>query len=525
MGEPKKPESADEATARDMASGQNAEQRRPARKTRSQSVRRTVIRNLLVVTLVLLATILYVLWFITGKPEPTVDYIAILNETTRPEGLTAENNAWPHYERAIQQYAPHRSALLGDGFPINRNRRFDELNEPAQKAIERWIADNEAAWQSFVRATQEPYCWKEYERSQGPASINTLDIPTLPRDMGPMAPLRGLMHLATWRICRETHMGQTAAALEDCLVLIRTGAQWSGTGSLQYSLLGVGMATTGHRQLLKVVARTPTDRIDWQKLEAGLIEAYGTSPVEVRMELEKLMALDIVQHTFTHGGIGGGHLIPRFVWPLSQMNSWVITLSPLATKASWRRRGLHLAIALAHARRNATVSECHCRYDQIEQILALTPDELARTGISFAHERPHIVNNTIRFNSFFRDTRYFAVELSMRTAKQISEQRWQSHAWHNATRAILAVKRWQKEHGQYPETLEQLTGDGSLEPPPLDPYSDTILMYRKTDDGFTLYSRGRNFKDDGGVPQVDPDTPWRTWGTQEAGDAVFWSMQ
>ena len=243
------------------------------------------------------------------------------------------------------------------------------------------------------------------------------------------------------------------------------------------------------------------------------------------MELEKLMTLDIVQHTFTHGGIGGGHLIPRYLWPLTQMNSFATTLGPLPKEPSWRQRGLDLAIALAHARRRATVSECHCRYDQIEQILAMTPYELARSQISLADERPCIVNNTIRSSSFFRDTRYFTVELSTKVAQRTSEQRWQSHTWHNATRAVLAVKRWQKEHGQYPETLDQLTGAGSLEPPPWDPYSDTLLIYRKTDDGFTLYSRGRNFKDDGGVPQVDPDTPWRTWGTQEAGDAVFWSMQ
>ncbi|MHC4521250.1 MAG: hypothetical protein ACYTAS_21860 [Planctomycetota bacterium] len=285
------------------------------------------------------------------------------------------------------------------------------------------------------------------------------------------------------------------------------------------------MAKTGHQEFLKVLARAPTDRVDRQELQVSLVDAHGPCPFAVRMDLEKLTALDVVQHAFTRGGIGGGHLVPRFVWSLTQMNSVVITASPLPEKPSWRQRGLHLGMALAHARRNATTSECNRRYKQIERILALNPYELPRSAITFANERPHILNNKIHFKSFFRDTRHFTVRLSSRLAKQISEDLWQAHAWHDVTRTVLAIKRWRKEHGQYPETLDQLVGSGSLEPLPLDPYSDTTLIYRRTVDDFVLYSRGRNLKDDGGVSEINPKTPWEIWGTGEAGDAVFWPVQ
>ena len=109
-------------------------------------------------------------------------------------------------------------------------------------------------------------------------------------------------------------------------------------------------------------------------------------------------------------------------------------------------------------------------------------------------------------------------------AKQISERQWQLQAQHEATRAVLAIKRWQSEHEQYPENLEQLVRVGYLKSPPLDPYSDTALVYRRTTDGFTLYSRGRNLKDNGGVSLIDPNTPWQIWGTDEGGDAVFWPV-
>ena len=502
----------------------------PARKDatvprRGRSVRKVVLRFLLAGALILLVAVLYLIWFSAGKPRPTIDYIAVLNETTRPEGLTAENNAWPHYEKAVEQYTPYQSTSIFDVFSARKYAWFDELDEPAQQAIEQWIADNEQAWQSFVEGTRKPHCWEEFRQSQEPDPMIALDVPTLHLDRYPFEPLRHLVLAARWRIRSEAHTGQIAAALEDCLALVRAGVQWSKTGSLLDSLFGIGLANVGHRELLKVVARTPPDGVDWQQLGGDLAEAYHAGPVEIHMEFEKMMSLDIVQHTFTRGGIGGGHLIPRYVWPLVQMRSLVITMAPLPERPSWRQRGLYLAMSLAHARRDATLSECNARYDPIEQILALNPYELSRSGIIITDEHPNIFNYRIRFDSFFREARYFAIELSTETAQRISEKRWQAHAWHDVARTVVAIKRWHREHGQYPESLEALLGAGLLAPPPLDPYSDTTLMYRRTADDLVLYSRGRNMRDDGGVPEIDPHRPWDIWGTEEAGDAVFWPVR
>lgn len=501
-----------------------SEQPHAAQRRRWHSIRRTAKRIVLVFALVLLTLILYILWFMAGRPQPTVDYIAMLNETTRPEGLTEENNAWPYYERAIQQYAPHAPGLFGSGISTRRKPWFDDFNEPEQRALQRWIADNGPAWQSFVQATEKRHCWREYKRIEGAGAVDILDVPTLRLDIWQMAPLRMLMFLGVYRIRSEAYAGQTAAALQDCLVLMRAGLHWSQTGSLLDSLLGLGMAGAGHEELLKVLARAPADGIDWRQLQVDLADAYSAGPLEVHMELEKLMTLDVVQHTFTRGGLGGGHMIPRFVWPWVRMHSTVITMSPLSEKPRWRQRGLHLAMALTHARRDATISECATRYEQIERILAMTPYQLSRSKMQIVDERPDILNNRLHFGSFFQDTRYFMVELSAGVARNTAERQWQLQAQHEATRAVLAIKRWQSDRGRYPENLDQLIQTGLLKSPPLDPYNDTALVYRQTDDGFTLYSLGRNMKDDGGASLIDPKAPWRIWGTDEGGDAVFWPV-
>ena len=82
------------------------------------------------------------------------------------------------------------------------------------------------------------------------------------------------------------------------------------------------------------------------------------------------------------------------------------------------------------------------------------------------------------------------------------------------------------EKGGYPKTLNALVEADFLKQLPMDPYSDKPFVYRKTDDGFILYSVGNNFKDDGGIVIRDSEgTPkwWYEWNNKE-GDVVFWSL-
>ncbi|MDD5454152.1 MAG: hypothetical protein PHW62_01450 [Candidatus Ratteibacteria bacterium] len=62
-------------------------------------------------------------------------------------------------------------------------------------------------------------------------------------------------------------------------------------------------------------------------------------------------------------------------------------------------------------------------------------------------------------------------------------------------RVGLALKIYKTKTGNYPETLDFLS---EL---PIDPFSGKKLIYKKSGDGFILYSLGPNMKDDGGIPR------------------------
>jgi len=78
------------------------------------------------------------------------------------------------------------------------------------------------------------------------------------------------------------------------------------------------------------------------------------------------------------------------------------------------------------------------------------------------------------------------------------------------------------EKDRYPSALGELVAAGFLNELPMDPWSDKPLVYKKTDDDFTLYSVGPNFVDDGGEYGRDRNRQIRKWS--DNGDTVFWPV-
>ena len=82
----------------------------------------------------------------------------------------------------------------------------------------------------------------------------------------------------------------------------------------------------------------------------------------------------------------------------------------------------------------------------------------------------------------------------------------------------LAILRYNAATDSYPGTLQQLVSSGYLKEVPMDPFSGNPLVYKRTTQGFTLYSFAADFDDDGGKHSK--------WGIgDEGGDQVFWPVE
>jgi hypothetical protein len=85
-------------------------------------------------------------------------------------------------------------------------------------------------------------------------------------------------------------------------------------------------------------------------------------------------------------------------------------------------------------------------------------------------------------------------EDSSKSVREIVER------WRALSRLLmtdLAIQSFQREHDSNPRELGELV-PRYLEAMPIDPFSGQPLVYRLTEDGFVLYSVGKDGKDDGG---------------------------
>ncbi|MBW7990328.1 MAG: MFS transporter [Planctomycetes bacterium] len=136
-------------------------------KKRCRPLWRTVVaRTFQAVGMLVLCFIVYAVWFSTGKPTISVDYLALLNQMNRPE-VRDEDNAWSHYEKAVELYVEPDQRIL----KLTENRRkdfkkrfyFSDLNKDKQDMIRKWLKENESDWNSLELSRKQLFkkCFNE----------------------------------------------------------------------------------------------------------------------------------------------------------------------------------------------------------------------------------------------------------------------------------------------------------------------------------------------------------------------------
>jgi hypothetical protein len=130
-------------------------------KIRCRPLWRTLIaRSFQAVGVLFLCFIVYAIWFSSGVPTIRVDYIALLNQINQP-GLRNENNAWPHYKKAIDLYVP-QSPLVKTFISYRQNEkdheealRLKKLLRDNDKQIQAWLQKNQQYWDALSAEQQE----------------------------------------------------------------------------------------------------------------------------------------------------------------------------------------------------------------------------------------------------------------------------------------------------------------------------------------------------------------------------------
>jgi hypothetical protein len=439
-------------------------------------------------------------------PQPS----GILISSPEPGYPSAELKKWlengtipPNFFEAISV------AVLREAIKWFKNLPEDisaPLTDVECEYIGRWIAQNEPAWLQFKAGSEKSYCYRPYAYDPNDRDKSLWSIA-----QPPLSSLRRLAFMSIWRSRINRDQGRLQQSIDDCFVVVRCAAHWQGKGTIIQQLVGLGINNLAHQEILDILADRKLSADELEGLQEQLSKIYPGDYPLINIESEKLIFMDIIQHSFTDGGPGGGHLIP------GSWNKYMDLGSPAPDVDKTEERlymPFYTAVSMYHARRDATVAKANEIFDLESKLTRMTPYERHVSNIKTPDEIMH---------DSWENYRFFLIQIFLPATTRVSELGYRGKMVHEATLALLAVLRWQLQNNQYPATLDELVAAGLLKELPKDPYSDKSFVYKKKDDDFILYSVGPNFKDDGGEIFVKNGNP-RRWGTDKAGDIVFWPV-
>jgi len=474
-------------------------------KKRCRPLWRTVVaRAFQTIGVLILCLIIYVTWFLTGKPVVSVDYLTLLNQMSKPQ-VQGEDNAWPRYEKAIALFVePDKSLKEIPAFKNYRgvvHQQFDKLTEAEQLEIRKWVEQNTAAWQEFVAASSKSYCYREYQYD--PNAKGELWSIRLPH----LSAWQNLTRVGFWRAQIQTDSNQPKQAIEDFLVIARASSHWQGKVNLVEQYFGIFVSSLAHQEMLDIVGTIELSPAELKQLQQQLLQIYPQGYPLMQVEAGRVSFMDRVQHAFTEGGPGGGHLVPR---KLQEIESYI---------SGGREQKINVfyctVASFAHARRDETVAKANEIYDRMNSRAKMSPYE---RHISDSCSEDAMISTLPKY-------KFRLLEMLVPAVDRASEMAYRGRAWYQATVTILVLKQWRLEKNEYPARLDELVTAGYLKEIPDDPYSDKPLIYKKVDGDFVLYSVGFDFEDDGGQVYRDDKGRAKLWTDEGEGDAVFWPVQ
>lgn len=461
-----------------------------------------------------------------GQPNPTVDYVAQINEPVRqtPEA----DRAWPLYHEIIQamdlmpaladarQSMPRATdAGWQEVLPwLTANQRLvSRILDAAQKPVFGYVYGHDSAREYLVRralAVGEAGTPEEaaarFDQEGDPLMPPTVSL-LLPhltdmRDLGRLLVLSAREHLS------HGDFEEAWGELDACH---RMGVQLLGGQTLIEQLVGVSIARMATEEMRRTLSEQHAVLNPEQIKVLSGSHVLVVAPETYRANLagERFFFHDCVQYLFTDDGAGSGRLIPSQYDKLRWMGqSASPTQSDSALGAIGKDAEL-LAIATAHADRRETLEKHQEIWERMNELLALPLYDSRRAEADRMIERETGGSKGRRFALIA------LLHPSLTTADRTFREAAMEHA---ATQAVIAMVQYRAAHAAWPERLDDLSPE-YLRQVPVDAYTGMYLKYGLTEAGVPrLYSVGRDMQDDGGSTE-----PVESGGGRpQTRDIVYW---
>lgn len=445
--------------------------------------RKILVRSFQAVGVVILYILICSAPLFIGRPNVSVNYADWLNERGRA-GRTESENAYPYYIKATTAFVEMPELLIK-----SKIKWPADLNDIEMQQLLRWINDNNKAIELIIEGAKRPYYWAFYS-TVGTDFIKGSIIDDI--FMEYLSGYRNVAHALNWRSRYKAHEGNIESALDDCFSLVRFGRHQQGKGLLIEQLVGVAIEALAHRSISMIIEKVDVPADTLKKIHEQLQDEFAGPHSVINLDGEKIFLYDYIQRTFTDDGKGGGRMLARG--------------APLAV-GDWKS-GLWRFVTLSYPDRREVTAKVDDYYYLAEQVSDETPWQVHQKG------------EPVKWDEIAGDS--FFLKILAPAFDRVVQLEWRTKTMRLGLLTMLALQRYEKDNGKYPENLGKLVELRYLRETPKDPYSDNSLVYKKTDESFILYSLGENLSDDEGQVARNDEGKIKKWASE--GDWVLWPV-
>ena len=456
--------------------------------------------------------VIYCVYISLGRPNIAVNYTKEWVRLARPVADEALNAA-PLYIKAFKLYieSPHLQDEEGSQVVplekiIENKPRLSDLNGEQFSTLRRWIQDNSEALQLFTEATRKPYCWWD----QGEIEQSFFETKIIY-----LGEIRILAELICQRAKLKANDKNIKQAFEDLSACYRAGRHLKGPRTIIEQLVGSKIQRLASENALIILSSGRVDRRELRNFQDAFEKVMAGDTFVMNFDAERFLSLDLMQRCYTDNGKGSGHPIP------GRINEFNRTFFNVESDGKILDYADSLALALVGANRREVSRIFQRCYSEAQKQAYKTPwQRLNEPRVGGFCE---YTEEKLESASFYTRARYWFVDRLMPVSyERLGTIPHETGCEVKALITVLGLLGYQQEKGCYPDGLNQLLEDGYLNELPMDPYSDKPLIYKRTDGGFTLYSLGPNFIDDGGRMGKEREGKTEMWASN--GDVVFWPV-
>lgn len=476
-------------------------------------------------------------WLMMSSPKPSVDYVAKLN--TAADAVRQADRAWPIYRKA---WIEGKIWDLKFDEVMNADNQLVQPGEAGWEKVAGFLAEHAVLVEAARRGGAMPglglnagfsrdYTGDDRLALYGPdtdqserqarkgSPSSLLDGAVIGMLLPNLGHMRNVSQLLKLDMQLAATQGDGERIVADYRALLGLARQAREVPTLVNQLVAIGIANQADLSLVGLLDRNVTALTAEQLAELAHLTARVSALCRIDLDGEQAFLDDFIQRLYSDDGHGDGHVTYQGVRMFAGGD-----IPGASDKGVMASAGLPLAYLMMASRREMQEQADHL-YDMSQKYADQPLWKQLR-------EEPQAVRTVREMKaSFASRTKFWMLMILMPGLERAGVVGQQAVAVNEALQVAIGLELYRREHGRYPQTLEELA-PRYVPTMPIDYSTGKPLLYVLRDRGSeaaaekeakpVLYGRGLDGDDDGGVWDAKEKVRWPNVPKQ--GDWVLWPV-